>query len=94
LGNVLWKEAKTRGIDYKEAAQVFSDALSELRTLNIDNLHKVLTTAIEKNLTFYDASYAYIAEKEKLTLVTENAELLKKCKCALRTKDVKDLQLT
>jgi predicted nucleic acid-binding protein len=49
-----------------------------------------LVVAVERDLTFYDASYAYIAEKEGLTLVTEDTELLKKCKCAIKTQDMDD----
>jgi len=92
LGNVLWKEAKTKKINYIEAARIFSEALSELRTVNIDGLHGVLEIGLERNLTFYDASYAYLAEKHGLKLVTEDGELLKKCRCALRTKDVEDFK--
>ncbi len=93
LGNVLWKEAKTKRIDFNAAARTFSDALSELKKIGIDGIGEVLKIAVERNLTFYDASYVFIAEKEDLKLVTEDAELLKKCKSALRTKDVEDIQI-
>ncbi len=87
LGNVLWKEAKKRKISYIEAAKNFSDALLELKKISINGVGDVLTVALERNLTFYDASYAFIAEKDGLKLVTEDTELLKKCKCAIQTKD-------
>jgi predicted nucleic acid-binding protein len=91
LGNVLWKEAKKRKIDFKGAAQIFSDALLELKKIGIASIGDILAIAIERNLTFYDASYAYIAEKEGLILVTEDTELLKKCKRAIKTKDIEDI---
>ncbi len=91
LGNVLWKEAKKKKIDFKLAAQTFSEVLSELKKININGLCDVLTLAIERDLTFYDATYAYLAEKEGLVLVTEDTELLKKCKCAKRAKDAEDI---
>ena len=86
LGNVLWKEAKNRKIDHKLAAQTFSEVLSELAKISIDGITDVLALALERNLSFYDATYAYIAEKEGMKLVTEDTELLKKCKSAINLK--------
>jgi predicted nucleic acid-binding protein len=91
LGNVLWKEAKKKKINYEDAAQIFTDTLLELKRISMNSICDILTIALERNLTFYDASYAYIAEKEDLMLVTEDTELLKKCKCAIKTKDVEDI---
>jgi predicted nucleic acid-binding protein len=58
-----------------------------LRKSSIDSFVSVLAIAIDRNLTFYDASYAYLAEKEDIKLVTEDVDLLKKCKCAIHIKD-------
>jgi predicted nucleic acid-binding protein len=91
LGNVLWKEAKKKKIDLKGAAQIFSDVLLEVKKIGIVGIGDILVIAVERGLTFYDASYAYIAEKEGLILVTEDTELLKKCKCAIKTTDLKDV---
>lgn len=44
---------------------------------------KVLAVAIERHLSFNDASYVYLAEKEDLKLVTQDKDLLKKCKVAI-----------
>ncbi len=93
LGNALWKEAKRKGIDFKLAAQTFLEVLLELEKINIDSLGEILALAVERNLTYYDASYVYIAEREGLKLVTEDLELVRKCRFAVRTKDVEDLQL-
>ncbi len=62
---------------------IFSEALSQLRKFEFDSLPEVLAIAIERNLTFYDASYALIAEKHKLKLVTQDTDLLNKCKAAI-----------
>ena len=84
IGNVLWRESKHGRIKKPQlAATAFSKAIQPLTKLELDSITNVLTIAIERNLTFYDASYAYLAEKEKLTLVTQDAELLKKCKAAI-----------
>jgi predicted nucleic acid-binding protein len=90
LGNTLWKEAKRKKINFKLAAKTYSDVLSELKKICLIDICDILVFAVERNLTFYDASYAYIAEKQGLTLVTEDTELLEKCKCAIRTKDIKN----
>ncbi len=92
IGNVLWKEGKLKKIDFKEAAQIFSETLSELKKISIDDIGDVLAMALERNLTFYDASYACISEKQGLKLITEDADLLKKCKCAVRIRDAKDIR--
>ncbi len=91
IGNTLWKEAKVNKIDYRSAANTFSEALSELKKISISGIGDILKIALELNLTFYDASYVYIAEKEGLLLVTEDMELLTKCKCAIRTTEIEDV---
>jgi predicted nucleic acid-binding protein len=84
IGNVLWRETKrTRMKNPQLAATTFSKAMQTLTKLEIDSIANVLAVAIERNLTFYDASYAYLAEKEGLTLVTQDTHLLKKCKVAI-----------
>jgi predicted nucleic acid-binding protein len=45
--------------------------------LSIDNVKEVLNMALKKNLTFYDASHIYVAEKNKLKLVTKDKEILR-----------------
>jgi predicted nucleic acid-binding protein len=65
-------------------AKIFSEAIEPLRKLEIDSIADVLAVAIERKLTFYDASYVYMAEKENLKLVTQDTDLLKKCKLAIR----------
>jgi predicted nucleic acid-binding protein len=71
------------------AATTFSKAMQTLTKLEFDSIANVLVVAIERNLTFYDASYAYIAEKENLRLVTQDTDLLKKCKVAIPIKEMK-----
>jgi predicted nucleic acid-binding protein len=84
IGNVLWRETKHGRMKNPQlAATVFSKILQNLVKLEIDSINEVLAVAIERNLTFYDASYAYLAEKENLTLVTQDNHLLKKCKGAI-----------
>ena len=89
IGNVLWRESKHRKMKNPQlAATTFSKAMQTLTKLEFDSIANVLVVAIEKNLTFYDASYAYIAEKENLKLVTQDTDLLKKCKVAIPIKEM------
>jgi predicted nucleic acid-binding protein len=89
IGNVLWRENQHGKIrDPQLAAKTFSKAIQALTKLEIDSIANVLAVAIERNLTFYDASYAYLAEKKNLALVTQDIHLLKKCKAAIQIKDM------
>jgi len=89
IGNILWKENKKKELDDpKRVAEIFSESMVDLPKINIDSAVNVLVIALARNLTFYDASYAYLAEKENIKLVTEDADLIKKCKCAIHIKDI------
>jgi len=90
MGNVIWKESRKKAIkDPARVATIFSEAIRGLWKIEMDSIPAVLAVAIDRNLTFYDASYAYLAERENLLLVTQDEDLLKKCKVAIRIKDVK-----
>lgn len=81
VGNVLWRENKQKKFkNPRRIATIFSDTIAALQKMEIDSLADVLAIAIERNLTFYDASYAYIAEKQNVKLVTQDKDLLRKCK--------------
>lgn len=84
IGNVLWRESQKKKLkDPRRIATIFSEAISPLRKMEIDSIADVLAVAMERDLTFYDASYAYIAEKQDMKLVTQDTDLLKKCKVAI-----------
>lgn len=84
IGNVLWRENQQKKLkNPRRIATIFSEAIRPLRKIEIDSIADVLAIAMERNLTFYDASYAFIAEKQNLRLVTQDTDLLKKCKVAI-----------
>jgi len=84
IGNVLWKENQQKKLkNPRRTATIFSEALQPLQKIAIDSIADVLAIAIERNLTFYDASYANIAEEQGMKLVTQDTDLLKKCKVAV-----------
>ncbi|MEM3648974.1 MAG: type II toxin-antitoxin system VapC family toxin, partial [Thermoproteota archaeon] len=56
--------------------------IGELSSYSIDAelLKEVEKIAVERDLSFYDASYVYAAEKQNLKLITEDENLFNKCK--------------
>lgn len=89
IGNVLWRENQQKKLkDPRRIATIFSEAIRPLRKMEIDSIANVLAVAIERRLTFYDASYAYLAEKENMRLVTQDTDLLKKCTVAISIKEM------
>ena len=84
IGNVLWRENLQKKLkNPRRIAMIFSEAIRPLRKMEIDSIADVLAIAMERNLPFYDASYAYIAEKQNIRLVTQDTDLLKECKVAI-----------
>ena len=89
IGNTLWKQNKKKELDDpKRIATIFQESLAELDEISVDSVVNVMILAMERNLTFYDASYVYLAEKENMELVTEDNDLIKKCKSAIHLKDM------
>ena len=90
IGNVLWRENQQKKLkDPARIAAIFSEALAPLRKFEIDSIANVLEISMGRHLTFYDASYAYLAEKENLKLVTADTDLLRKCKAAIPINQMK-----
>ncbi len=84
VGNVLWRENKQDKLkNPRKVALIFSESMASLKKMTIDSVADVLEIAIERNLTFYDASYVSIAEKQNMRLVTQDTDLLRKCKVAI-----------
>jgi predicted nucleic acid-binding protein len=92
IGNVLWRENQQKKLkDPARVAAIFSKALAPLRKFEVDSIANVLEVAIGRHLTFYAASYAYLAEKENLKLVTGDPDLLKKCKAAISINEINQI---
>ena len=78
--NALWKEAALfKAITPQEASKIVKLFTETLEFMKILSSHpyedEILSTAIELNLTAYDASYIVLAEKNSLILVTEDSKL-------------------
>jgi len=87
VGNVLWKEAKRGRVeDLESASSLFGEVLRHLREIRVEveDLPGILRLAVERGLSFYDSSYAYVAESRGIKLVTEDEVMLEKCPSAVR----------
>jgi len=57
---------------------MFEEVVKGLERLSIGSrMYEVLDVAAKNGMTFYDASYVYVARREGLRLVTEDPELLR-----------------
>jgi len=86
LGNALWKEYKLGLLkNWENPIVLWSKIMEEMPTYRIEmqHLRDIEKIAVERDLTFYDASYIYMAETQNLKLITEDEELLSKCENSL-----------
>lgn len=96
LGNILWKnyalKAKTTDKELKSLAELVKQTLNILDITEITgDEENVLEVAVKLKMTFYDASYAYIAKISEAMLVTEDAELLRKAASYVKTSKLDDV---
>lgn len=77
VGNVIWKEHRRGKIkDLAPVVAMFENILRNIDKLSIGSeISEVIGVAVKNNVTFYDASYIYIAQKYGLKLVTEDIDL-------------------
>ncbi len=79
LGNVVWKEVARNKISESEGAKLIkfiSKTISLMEILKIGIKKEVLKVAVDKNLSYYDASYLYASISMRDVLVTEDKKLL------------------
>ena len=96
LGNILWKEhtlhRRISDKEVKELIKLVREVLSVMNVVNVNGYEsKVLDVAIKLKLTFYDASYVYLAKEKGLSLVTEDTRLLSKAGSYLRVMRLSDV---
>jgi predicted nucleic acid-binding protein len=83
LGNALCREHKLGLLkSWEDTMESWSQVMEGLQVCSVDvqSLKNVEKIAIERDMTFYDAAYVYVAETRDLKLVTEDDDLLDKCK--------------
>ncbi|MGQ4892231.1 MAG: type II toxin-antitoxin system VapC family toxin [Candidatus Njordarchaeia archaeon] len=99
VGNAIWKDLylikrgkiKTNLGGVRELIEAVIEILAQLNVLsiNLEDFDRIIEESTNLGLTFYDSAYVYYAEKNNLTLITEDREILKKYGKAITTKDVK-----
>ncbi|BFH74794.1 type II toxin-antitoxin system VapC family toxin [Sulfurisphaera javensis] len=94
LGNAIWKDAKLlkRIKDPLSVMRNFMIIISKMKTEKVTDYVEVMLIAMERDLTFYDSAYVYVAESKGYTLITYDSELLNKCKNAKRLEDILNKQ--
>ena len=82
LGNIVWKECALKGlISHEEAVIRAGEIAKVLEIMRVGSIESsedfagVMRLSVELKITFYDASYLYLARKEGIALVTEDEEL-------------------
>ena len=86
VGNVIWKENKLGRIrDLDGVVSMFSEVLSWIKIdeIELKDLEEITKLVISRGVTFYDASYIYVAEKRGYKLVTLDSDVLEKSTCAV-----------
>jgi len=83
LGNIVWKDSVLQPKISKEEAKIlvktFKQTLAVMEVLQIASSEEaILETATQFKITFYDATYAYLAKAKELQLITEDLRLIKK----------------
>ncbi|MBS7288912.1 MAG: type II toxin-antitoxin system VapC family toxin [Candidatus Freyarchaeota archaeon] len=83
LGNIVRKEYRLGHVkNWESVMERWAKIIGELPTysVEVEHLREVEKIAVERELLFYDATYIYVAEKLNLKLITEDEEILNKCK--------------
>ena len=88
LGNLIWKACRLRGAVSEEEALEGARSLAKVlelmrrEQLKSEDAEGVMALALSLGLTFYDASYLYLAKSEGGVLVTEDGDLPERAKAA------------
>ncbi|MDT7892602.1 MAG: type II toxin-antitoxin system VapC family toxin [Thermoproteota archaeon] len=80
VGNVIWKEyyLHKKVKNPITLAVLFNKFMRKLNVVEDPPMDGVMKIAAEKGLTYYDASYAHVAESLGLILVSNDKELIRK----------------
>jgi predicted nucleic acid-binding protein len=78
LGNVLWKKVRFHDM-HPDAAHLSIEQGEAMLAETVENLQwqAILDLASARRLTFYDASYVWLAHSRGLKLRTRDAEILR-----------------
>uniref|UniRef100_A0A7C4FC93 DNA-binding protein n=1 Tax=Thermofilum pendens TaxID=2269 RepID=A0A7C4FC93_THEPE len=94
--NAVWKEHRLHGRLDSDTARAFVGILKEVfGVIPLESIRgfevEVYELAFREGLTVYDAAYLYLALKGRLTLVSDDEELLEKASRYVRTSKTVDI---
>ncbi len=80
VGNAIWKShyLQKKVKDPVTLAILFHRLMRKFNVIDDPPLEGVMRVAVERGLTYYDASYAYVAGSFGLTLVSKDRDLIEK----------------
>ncbi|MBS7288197.1 MAG: type II toxin-antitoxin system VapC family toxin [Candidatus Freyarchaeota archaeon] len=96
VGNTLWKRMSLlRDIGDAEVAKLVllvKRVLKLLKKVKLDcQEEEIIKIAARLGVTFYDASYAFAAKNNNLTLVTEDEKLRERAKSYVNTLSLREI---
>jgi predicted nucleic acid-binding protein len=80
VGNAIWKSVSRELLTEKEARKLLEIFGEVAKILNVavlekEKMYNVLKISVKESITFYDASYIFLAVKNGLDLVTDDEKL-------------------
>ncbi len=97
VGNAIWKETCLTNFLTKKESEVLRNrvqlvlAKTERIPSEASSFQRILDVSEGENLSFYDASYLFVAKEKGLVLVTEDKELRVKAKKHVEVQNVANL---
>jgi predicted nucleic acid-binding protein len=80
LGNILWKSLRTKSLRPAEGSRILEGAEALIsETIEALDPGAILRTAEQHALSFYDASYVWLARSRGLKLRTRDSKILSEC---------------
>ena len=96
LGNLLWKRRvlieDLKESDYRRLMNLVKRTLNLMELINIECSEiEIFNLASKFNLTFYDASYVFLAKNRGVPLVTEDKTIRNKVRDYIKVFTIRDL---
>ena len=97
LGNIVWKDYILQGKVSEQEAKMMIKAIKHTLTLMdvmgiAGSEEEILETARQLKITFYDASFAYVAKAKELQLIAEDSRLIKKISATINVSTMDDIK--
>jgi predicted nucleic acid-binding protein len=97
LGSILWKDHVLQArISERELKLLMRTIKHTLAVMDIQEIvsseEEILGIATKLKMTFYDASYVYVAKAKELRLVTEDLRLIKKVAQTVNVSTLDDIK--